>query len=385
MSFEILIIYILLIKGMTIGFQSILVAHAMTYFRQYLAGKLYIGVMISYLAYSLIAFTSVSENSRNALFLCAFFSSMGPSFFWLLVNSLYQETYKVNPLYWLLLISIAIAAVTGGVIENIAVSATEPADLTNLSHLLLFYYPNTANVVLLVLSLHAIVNNWETDLVAARRWLWITVVPFVGIIMLAPLLIMLLQGSYVLPMWFEVLQATYIFFIFFTGVSWLNKGDPRQILESSANSWISWLGFRKDLAYMTEKSFASQVPEKNSNGVLKSNLEKLENLMSVDKAFRKHKLSVTDLANSLEMPEHQLRNMINQNLGYRNFNDFVNHYRIMHIIDELKNPESDHLPIMSLALDAGFNSIAPFNRAFKAKLGTTPNEYRARIIANRSN
>jgi AraC-like DNA-binding protein len=44
----------------------------------------------------------------------------------------------------------------------------------------------------------------------------------------------------------------------------------------------------------------------------------------------------------------------------------------------LHDPRHDHLPILTLALDAGFGSVVAFNRAFKGKYGLTPSEYRAK-------
>lgn len=70
----------------------------------------------------------------------------------------------------------------------------------------------------------------------------------------------------------------------------------------------------------------------------------------------------------------QLRESINQHLGYRNFNDFLNHYRIDEAAQRLLRQD---LPILSIALDAGYGSIGPFNRAFKQLKGFTPSEYRA--------
>jgi len=36
------------------------------------------------------------------------------------------------------------------------------------------------------------------------------------------------------------------------------------------------------------------------------------------------------------------------------------------------------VPILTIALDAGFGSLAPFNRAFRSHTGCTPTEYRAK-------
>jgi AraC-like DNA-binding protein len=42
----------------------------------------------------------------------------------------------------------------------------------------------------------------------------------------------------------------------------------------------------------------------------------------------------------------------------------------------LADPRSDHLSILTIALDCGFASIGPFNRAFKAETGMTPMQFR---------
>ncbi|MBS0401235.1 MAG: helix-turn-helix domain-containing protein [Proteobacteria bacterium] len=37
----------------------------------------------------------------------------------------------------------------------------------------------------------------------------------------------------------------------------------------------------------------------------------------------------------------------------------------------------EDLPILSIALECGYGSIGPFNRAFRQRFGMTPTEYRA--------
>jgi len=38
------------------------------------------------------------------------------------------------------------------------------------------------------------------------------------------------------------------------------------------------------------------------------------------------------------------------------------------------------VPISTIALDAGFQSLGPFNRAFKTETGLTPSEFRAQAL-----
>ena len=67
---------------------------------------------------------------------------------------------------------------------------------------------------------------------------------------------------------------------------------------------------------------------------------------------------------------------INGALGQRNFNSYLNQFRIQAACEQLADPARRRLPVLSIALDVGFASIGPFNRAFKVQLGMTPSEYR---------
>ncbi len=102
----------------------------------------------------------------------------------------------------------------------------------------------------------------------------------------------------------------------------------------------------------------------------------LRHLLDHDKVFREPDLSVASLSQKLDLPEHRLRNLINRQLGHRNFSAFVNGYRLAEAEAALSDPGQAAVPILTIALDAGFGSIGPFNRAFRAHTGLTPTEYR---------
>ena len=50
--------------------------------------------------------------------------------------------------------------------------------------------------------------------------------------------------------------------------------------------------------------------------------------MNDQRLYRREKLTVAKLADELGASEHQLWAAINQSLGYRNFNEFLHHYRL---------------------------------------------------------
>jgi AraC-like DNA-binding protein len=108
----------------------------------------------------------------------------------------------------------------------------------------------------------------------------------------------------------------------------------------------------------------------------------LERTMVQERAYRDEGLSVATLAMRLAVPEYRLRRLINQRLGHRNFNAFVNGYRLAEASGALADPRRRDLPVLSIALEAGFQSIGPFNRAFKAATGLTPTEFRREKLAD---
>ncbi len=100
--------------------------------------------------------------------------------------------------------------------------------------------------------------------------------------------------------------------------------------------------------------------------------------MKVERLYADHDLRVGTLAQAINIPEYKLRQKINQELGYRNFNQFVNHYRIEEAGVKLR--EDARTPVLTIALDVGFRSISSFNSAFQAHFGLSPTKYRAESL-----
>jgi AraC-like DNA-binding protein len=94
--------------------------------------------------------------------------------------------------------------------------------------------------------------------------------------------------------------------------------------------------------------------------------------------YRDGELTVASLALKLAMPEYRLRKLIHEKLGYRNFNALMHEYRIAAACRDLADPTKNSLPILTIALTVGYNSINPFNRAFRDAKAMTPSAYRAR-------
>ncbi len=102
---------------------------------------------------------------------------------------------------------------------------------------------------------------------------------------------------------------------------------------------------------------------------------RLVKLLEEEKSYLQSKLTLQDLAAPLDMPAHQLSQLINREFG-QNFFELINHYRVEEVKKKLTDPSFQHLTFLGIALDSGFNSKASFNRIFKKFTGKTPNEYR---------
>jgi AraC-like DNA-binding protein len=101
--------------------------------------------------------------------------------------------------------------------------------------------------------------------------------------------------------------------------------------------------------------------------------------------YRTAGLSIGSLAAMLGTPEHRLRLLINQRLGYRNFSGFLNSHRIADARAWLADPAKVALPVLTIAMDLGYGSLAPFNRAFRDATGQTPTDYRRAAILEPEN
>jgi AraC-like DNA-binding protein len=110
-------------------------------------------------------------------------------------------------------------------------------------------------------------------------------------------------------------------------------------------------------------------------------LQKLEGLMAAE-AWRQEGLTIGRLAELAGAPEHRLRRLINQRLGFRNFADFLNGYRVAVAKRRLGDPREADRTVAAIAYDLGYGSLGPFNRAFREAAGVTPTEWRRLALAS---
>jgi transcriptional regulator GlxA family with amidase domain len=121
---------------------------------------------------------------------------------------------------------------------------------------------------------------------------------------------------------------------------------------------------------------AKPIKESSDDPILSQLLKRMQN----ERLYADHDLRIGRLADIVGLPEYQLRKKINQDLGYRNFNQFVNRFRIMEAGSRLL--ANQRVPILTIALDVGFRSMSAFNAAFHSHYQLNPTEYRLRSLSD---
>ncbi len=103
--------------------------------------------------------------------------------------------------------------------------------------------------------------------------------------------------------------------------------------------------------------------------------QKISELVIADKLYLESDLSLVKLSEMLGQSTQLTSSIINQ-YAKRNFNDFINYYRIQDAKKMLLSELSEKYTISAIAFDLGFSSLSSFNSAFKKFVGTTPSSYR---------
>lgn len=137
---------------------------------------------------------------------------------------------------------------------------------------------------------------------------------------------------------------------------------------------------KKDKKELKEIIIESSIPEENRKKIIED--EKLESikvellqLMQMEKPFLDCELSLIKLAAKLNITSHQLSYVINSGFN-ENFYQFVNRYRIEEAKIVLMDPEMNHLSLVGIAFEVGFNSKTVFNTTFKKLTGETPSQFK---------
>ena len=137
--------------------------------------------------------------------------------------------------------------------------------------------------------------------------------------------------------------------------------------------WLGIQGFkRKDLQEVAIKTRLDPVKKQQLETVAKA----LQACMQEQELFKQADLNLNKTAEFLQIKPYLVSQSLNEILGTK-FNDFINSYRIAEVQKLLLDPSKNKHNLLTLALEAGFNSKSSFNRSVKKQLGISPNELRS--------
>jgi AraC-like DNA-binding protein len=216
-------------------------------------------------------------------------------------------------------------------------------------------------------ALYVVLVGWRDDLVENRRQLRGAYLFVVGGYVLIVLAAEVWLHGQPPPPALSMLNAAGITAVLFLSCCWFLSADPLR-------SELFWPAASAATEPGAPRSGVGD--ERDTRAVAR-----IHELFGAERIYRDAELSVESLARKVGVAEHRLRAIVNRGLGQRNFAAFVNGYRLSEAQRRLEDPAEVRVPVLTIALEAGFGSIGPFNRAFKQKTGLTPTEYRSRAAA----
>lgn len=309
-------------------------------------------LMLSIVAYLVTSSPALREAISWLLPLAMPLSLGVPYFLWLFARAVFEAPWP-HPALATVAIVIGLLTWAANLFDGLA-----GTDLQNLAGLVM-------RITALAIIVHALwiaVTGRPDDLVEQRRSFRFVFLGIVSAQVIAVLVVELVLAGAPPPPWLELINVLVIALI--------TIGLAVPVLRVSPE----FLPFESPRVAAIPTPYEDELAP--AAGVYR---DKLLELMDGG-AYRETGLTISRLAEQLNYPEHQLRRLINGHLGYRNFSAFLNKYRIDEATQRLAEPDDVRTPVLTIALDLGYASLGPFNRAFRIATGTTPTDFRRREL-----
>lgn len=322
----------LLLSGFSLGVCAVLILIVARDFFHLAVGKAFIAILF---AGSCFLF----ENQLDAPYknIAASISTMVPALFWVLCQQAFSHRPNIfSPMGVIALISFIAPAIY----------RFSPEALTSDEHYrqALWTIPSYTEYLLVSSGVWVVVSNWDDDLVESRRRLRGA---FICLAALAIFLVIIPMNTGIAGIW---LPYTSVCIFSLICAYFFLKGNKGVLFGESKKEELE--------------------PEQPCISPEQVALD----LLMQQGFYRTEHLTLKALANKLELPEYRTRALINQELGYRNFNDFINQLRIEEAAQHLL--EQPDCPVLNISLDVGYRTLSSFNRAFKDIKKMSPSEYR---------
>lgn len=322
-------------------------------------------LQVSLIGYLLQPIVESSTNNFWMIWLCVVFRSMIPTLFWMVCLLLFDDNFHLNRKTLTIPLFIIFSPAIGKVGAHLF-----GLDTSFIFNWLMFRLPQWLEFILIVHALFTVICSMRDDLVESRRELRVWLLGSVGFyIAVVVTMEQFFNGG---PPAFKLAQPVLLALFLFAFFGRLLKFRSGLLFTEPVSETVP-----------TTESIptnpTNQHPHSNSEPTVEpinTWIDKLKSMMDDQKLYRQEGITICDLAEVMDIQEYKLRQLINQQMRYRNFNDFLNGYRIKEACCRLVSQENSQLPVLTIALDAGFRSLSAFNRAFKERTEMTPSQYR---------
>jgi AraC-like DNA-binding protein len=168
--------------------------------------------------------------------------------------------------------------------------------------------------------------------------------------------------------WLNLIRAIMLYYISATGWAYTQKSSVHyNVLEARA--------FTAERATTENTSSATNGKVVLPPAEMANRRTQLLGFMATQKPWLDPEVTLSGMAEQMGLNTTQMSFLVNNGFD-QNFNDFVNHYRVEEVKRKLASPDFQHLSLLGIAYESGFNSKATFNRAFKKLTGNAPSQFK---------
>lgn len=275
--------------------------------------------------------------------------------FWLFARALFTDNATLGPRHLAIAGAIAIA----GTWQQLLFLPEYRAGAATAWQIVAGFGLDGALLVMVALGLYEAWRDMAVDLVERRRQLRLAFMAATGVYLAVTL------GVQSYNLLLDVSTPVFVMRANMFLVTVASLGAAWFLLQLRTESWLD------------PSRTTAPVPLTRLETAVLANLERS---LESDRVYLEEGLTIGALAGRLGTSERVLRRVINRGMGHRNFNDFLHSWRIRDACEELARPEQARLPVLSIAMKVGYGSIGAFNRAFKARIGMTPTDFRRSTV-----
>lgn len=314
-------------------------------------GAIMLSVCLCFMSYLSAPLVSSQLGEGLLLMLLALLATLIPAALWLLGNRFFNDDTAIPAAF-------VVASTTYVVLWYIGELELLRFDNDDLGNVLFELIPQLIKLGLVLHLIYIALTGKQHDLVSRRMQMRVPLAAGCGIAA-ALVIVVEIWASGTTPMIIEGVGSVFMF-----------------VLALAINLFL--FRWREDFPLaLGSPGTKLGAPSARSEEALNSDkaaLKDIERQMLESRFYSKHGATLSDFAEVLNLPAYRLRSLINQHMGFQNFNQFLNHYRILEASERLRS--QPQLPILTIALDVGFKSMSSFNQAFKNVHRITPSHFR---------